>query len=97
MILPLTFTSNSSKLSFDIYPVIMLLYFHDDEEEIAMAFAACNLPVTGCFIHKETARPFEFANALDVFQVFMNGKVPIPFHNRCMSALKVMKPDLHEC
>lgn len=40
-----------------------------------MAFAAYNLPVTGYFINKETARPFEFVNALDVFQVFVDGKI----------------------
>ena len=40
-----------------------------------MAFAAYKLPVTGYFIHKETARPFEFVNSLDVFQVIENGKV----------------------
>lgn len=40
-----------------------------------MAFAASNMRVTGCFIHKETSRPFEFVNALDVFQVITAGKI----------------------
>jgi len=34
-----------------------------------MAFAASGMSVTGCFNHKETGRPFEFAKVLDVFTV----------------------------
>jgi hypothetical protein len=40
-----------------------------------MAFAGLNLPVTGYFVHKETGRPFQFVNALDVLQVFVKGKI----------------------
>lgn len=40
---------------------------------LTMAFAASNKPVSGRFIHKETCRPFEFVNALDVLQVVGKG------------------------
>jgi hypothetical protein len=43
-----------------------------------MAFAAQGMPVTGAFVHKETARPFEFTKVLDVFTVTeKSGKVQL--------------------